>query len=133
MTTRTDTTLPEVLLLEDDVATTSILKIWLKGTCNLTAVSDAEGTFNAIEHLLSKNHLFDLMLFDINIPFPWNGLTLMKEICIRYTAYKDVPFVAQTAYAMPKDRDRLLEAGFCDYLPKPLDRELMIRTVLKHL
>ncbi len=133
MTTTQNYPLPEILLLEDDIATTSILGIWLRGLCHITAVTDGESTFRAIEGRLRENRLFDLMLFDINIPFPWNGLTLMEEIYKRYEPYKRIPFVAQTAYAMPQDKDRLLEAGFSGYISKPLDRELLIRIVQKHL
>ena len=57
----------------------------------------------------------------------------MEEICKRYEPYQRIPFVAQTAYAMPQDKDRLLEAGFSGYISKPLDRELLIRTVQKYL
>jgi two-component system cell cycle response regulator DivK len=133
MTATPNQSLPEILLLEDDFATTSILRIWLKGICNITAVADGASTIMAIENRLLQNRVFDLMLFDINIPFPWNGLTLMEEICKRFEAYGTVPFVAQTAYAMPQDRDRLLAAGFCDYMAKPLNRELLIRMVQGHL
>lgn len=129
MATTNENNLPEVLLLEDDAATISILGIWLRGTCHITAVTDGDSTLKVIKEHYERQHLFDLMLFDINIPFPWNGLTLMEEIRKRFEPYRKIPFIAETAYAMPHDRERLIAAGFSDYLSKPLDRDLLIQTV----
>jgi CheY-like chemotaxis protein len=133
MTTITDPSLPGILILEDDIPTTSILKIWLRGFCNITTVSDGESALREINSRMREGNVFDLMLFDINIPFPWNGLSLMEEIRKNHECYIHIPFVAQTAYAMPSDKERLLEAGFSDYLAKPLEREVLVRTVLKNL
>jgi len=133
MISTTDNNLPGILLLEDDGPTISILNIWLRGICRITTVTDGDTTLKVLTENLERGYLFELMLFDINIPFPWNGLTLKEEILRRYKPYARVPFVAETAYAMPSDRDRLLAAGFVDYLSKPLERELLVRTVQKHL
>ncbi len=121
--------LPDLLLLEDDPPTASILQIWLKGLCNITVVQDGSETLDQIAARYCKGKLFDVMLFDINIPYPWNGITLMTEIRKRWEAYKEVPFIAETAYALPEDRFRILEAGFCDYFCKPLSREPLVEVV----
>ena len=76
----------------------------------------------------------DVILLDINIP-GINGLDLARQI----RANKDnldlasVPIIATTANVLLGDRERCLEAGCDEYLPKPLDiRRLrqMIRSYL---
>jgi CheY-like chemotaxis protein len=124
-----DPGLPEILLLEDDPSTATIIQIWLKGICNIALVQDGNETLEKIASHYVKGKLFDLMLFDINIPYPWNGITLMKEIRKRWEAYNTIPFIAETAYALPEDRFRILEAGFCDYFCKPLSREPLLEIV----
>jgi len=126
-------TLPEILILEDDFPTATILKIWLKGVCNISVVTDGDAALRLIESRLDQGQTFDLMLFDINIPFPWNGVSLMQEIKKRWELYSNIPFVAETAYAMPHDKERILSAGYVDYLPKPLEKQSLIDTLQKYL
>jgi two-component system cell cycle response regulator DivK len=72
---------------------------------------------------LLDSEMPDLILLDINIPGV-HGL----ELAGRFKADRrlaDIPLVATTANVLLGDRERCLEAGCDDYLPKPLDiREL---------
>lgn len=69
----------------------------------------------------------DLILLDVNIPGV-NGLEIARRISVD-ERLGDVPLVAITANVLVGDRERCLEAGCDEYLPKPLDikrlRELM--------
>jgi len=42
------------------------------------------------------------------------------------------PIVAMTAYSMKEDRERFLEAGMDDYLPKPIKANMLIRKVIEY-
>jgi CheY-like chemotaxis protein len=42
-----------------------------------------------------------------------------------------VPIVAMTAHAMKGDREKCLEAGMDDYIPKPVKRELILEMLEK--
>lgn len=65
----------------------------------------------------------DLILLDINIP-GIHGLELASRLKAD-GRLADVPLIATTANVLQGDRERCLEAGCDDYLPKPLDiREL---------
>ena len=46
---------------------------------------------------------------------------------------KDLPVIAQTAYAMSGEKEKILEAGCDDYLSKPLGAEKLLETVIKWL
>jgi CheY-like chemotaxis protein len=72
---------------------------------------------------LAQHERPDLILLDINIP-GLNGLELARRLKSD-PALASIPVIATTANVLLGDRERCLEAGCDDYLPKPLDvREL---------
>jgi two-component system, cell cycle response regulator DivK len=58
-----------------------------------------------------------LVLLDILLP-DMNGMEVMQRLR-KDPLLQQVPIVAVTALARPEDRDRLLQAGFTDYISKP--------------
>lgn len=69
----------------------------------------------------------DIILLDINLP-GIDGLELARRFKSDYRL-ASIPLIATTAQVLVGDRERCLEAGCDDYLPKPLDirklREVM--------
>lgn len=61
----------------------------------------------------------DIILLDINLP-GISGLELAREFKSD-ARLAPVPLIATTAQVLVGDRERCLEAGCDDYLPKPLD------------
>ncbi len=61
----------------------------------------------------------DIILLDINLPGK-SGLELAREFKAN-ERLAPVPLIATTAQVLVGDRERCLEAGCDDYLPKPLD------------
>jgi two-component system cell cycle response regulator DivK len=71
----------------------------------------------------------DIILLDINLP-GIDGLELAR----RFKAdarLAPIPLIATTAQVLVGDRERCLEAGCDDYLPKPLDIR-KLREVIRH-
>ena len=71
----------------------------------------------------------DLILLDVNIP-GINGLDLARMIRDD-EKLATVPVVATTANVLVGDKERCLEAGCDEYLPKPLDIR-RLREVMDH-
>jgi CheY-like chemotaxis protein len=65
----------------------------------------------------------DLVLMDIQLKGVLNGLEVVTKL--RERGY-ETPIIALTAYAMVGDRDRCLQAGCNEYLPKPLPIEQLV-------
>ena len=72
-----------------------------------------------------------LILSDIAMPGE-DGLTFLHKVRA-LQRIRDVPILAFTAYASDTDRQRLLKAGFTDYIVKPMDPDRLVNTLTKVL
>ena len=71
----------------------------------------------------------NLVLLDIRMPLV-DGYGAMREI---RSKNKEIPIIAQTAYALAEDRMKALKMGFTDYLEKPIEQMTIITTIRKYL
>ena len=124
---------PKLLILEDDKLNGILLKTLLKSYGKITLVESGEQALNEIESKLILGQIFDLMIFDINLPGNWDGIKLMNEIKSTWQEYSEVPFIAQTAYGLKEDRDKLLKLGFNEYISKPISEPVLIKIIEEFL
>jgi len=104
----------KILIVEDEFTNTQLFREILRKTnIQITSVEDGP---SAIE-VLKKDQHFDLVLLDIKLPV-MDGFETFKEL--RKICPQQV-IVAQTAYTRREDEIRIREAGFDDYLSKPIN------------
>lgn len=123
----------KIFIVEDDRMNRLVLKKMLDNVGINSLAEDGDESLRIIEEAYKKGEFFDVMLFDINLPAPWDGIKLMHEIKSKWKEYKYIPFIAQTAYAMKGDKERLLEAGFDNYLPKPVNKKELINMLFNQI
>jgi len=123
----------EIFIVEDDLMNKLVLYEMTKSLGHVITAVNGEETLKVIERTFNEGKIFDIMLFDINLPPPWDGIVLMKEIRKKWKEYKTIPFVAQTAYAMTGDKEKLLESGFDDYISKPINQQELYSIIKNQL
>jgi CheY-like chemotaxis protein/signal transduction histidine kinase len=110
-----------ILVVEDDVrnvfALTNVLEP--KGM----KVTVARNGLEALE-ALERDPKLELVLMDIMMP-EMDGIEATRAIR-KQTKWAKLPIIALTAKAMKDDQQRCLEAGANDYIPKPLDVEMLL-------
>jgi len=60
----------------------------------------------------------NLIILDIQLPV-MNGIEICTELR-KMEKFNDVPIIAVTSFAMKGDKERILEAGFNEYISKPI-------------
>jgi len=113
------TGLPErrlnILVAEDDKVNQLVVLGMLKN--EQYSITIAENGIEAIK--LFEENEFDLILMDIQMP-QLDGIEATKRIRkMEEGTFRHIPIIAVTAYALQDDREKFLEAGMDDYIPKP--------------
>jgi signal transduction histidine kinase len=114
-----------ILLVEDEECNVILLKELLVDT-GLNIVV-AETGIEAIQFAASQ--AFDLVLMDIRLP-DMDGYQAANHIKQLNPTLK---IIAQTAYATLNDKQKAIDAGFNDYISKPIKVELLLTLLNKYL
>jgi two-component system sensor histidine kinase/response regulator len=117
----------EVLLVEDhpinrELARELLQQVGLK-------VTEAHNGLEALALLDAQR--FDAVLMDVQMPV-MDGIEAVHAIRAQ-ERLQQLPVVAMTAHAMLGDRERFLEAGMSDYVPKPIEEQELYRALGRFL
>ncbi|KPA10788.1 PAS domain S-box [Candidatus Magnetomorum sp. HK-1] len=119
-----------ILVVEDHVVNQKVII----GMLNKLGFN-ADTAYNGIEAIkaLQKKD-YDLIFMDIQMP-KMNGFEATQAIRDRKTPVKnhDIIIIALTANAMKSDRDKCIESGMNDYLPKPFNSSDLQGMIKKYM
>jgi signal transduction histidine kinase/FixJ family two-component response regulator len=77
-----------------------------------------------------KKEDYDLVLMDIQMPI-MDGYTTARVI--RDELKSNIPIIAMTAHVLIGEKEKCLNAGMDDYLPKPIDEQFLFEILKKYL
>jgi signal transduction histidine kinase/CheY-like chemotaxis protein/CHASE3 domain sensor protein len=106
----------KILVVDDDMRNVFALSKVLKDRGMI--IIKAENGIRAIEKL-KANKDTALVLMDIMMP-EMDGYETMREIR-KMDEFRNLPIIALTAKAMKEDRQKTIDAGANDYIPKPVE------------
>ncbi len=115
----------KVLLVEDSEDNQILISHYLSAAG--LSVEVARNGREGIEK--ARRQRFDLVVMDIQMP-GMDGHEAARRL--RAEGFKK-PIIALTANAFKEDRDRAFESGFSEYLTKPVNRTLLLRTLDQRL
>lgn len=100
---------------EEDSQIVAAMMLEMAGAEVMTANNGREGLS------VIRNNRPHLVISDLSMP-ELDGWGMMRELNMDRTTM-DIPVVALTAHAMVGNRERAIQAGFTNYISKPLDPE----------
>ncbi len=115
-----------ILIVEDEEINSMYLEELLLETGN--KIIHAKNGQEAVD-ICKSNKEINLILMDIKMPV-MDGYEAIKQI---KKERMDIPVIAQTAYALKKDENKIRNSGFTDYLSKPIKQKKLLETIQKHL
>ncbi len=115
----------KTLIVEDDENSEMYLREIIKSLCKEIFI--AKTGIEAIE-ICRKNPDIDLVLMDIQLP-DTNGYEATRQI---REFNKNVVIIAQTAFAMNKDKEKAIKAGCNDYISKPTKKDELSALIRKY-
>lgn len=118
--------LPRILYIEDTPQNRDIVRRYLADEFEVIEAEDGE---HGVERVLRDTP--DLVLMDLSLP-RLDGWEATRRLKANATV-KHIPVIAVTAHASREDQTRAMQAGCCDYITKPVDRELLIDSIKKQL
>ncbi|MEO5668828.1 MAG: PAS domain-containing protein [Bdellovibrionota bacterium] len=114
----------KILLVEDSPDNQALISIFLsRAGAAIDIASDGEQGYRKA----SEGH-YDLVLMDVQMPV-LDGIAAVKRL--RSDGYRG-PVIALTAHAMKEERVRCIEAGFNDFISKPVIREDLVSAVARY-
>jgi PAS domain S-box-containing protein len=117
---------PRILIVDDDKESIQIIKLLLNGKFELIVAYDGQ---EAIEKFMLEKP--DMVLMDIRMP-EVDGFTAFSEIR-KQSKRVNVPIIAITAWAMEQDRNTILKHGFNDFIAKPINHKILVKTLGKYI
>jgi CheY-like chemotaxis protein len=103
-----------VLVVDDHDSQRALFKL-LADRLDITVHTVASGA-EALEAI--ETYRFDAVLMDVQMPV-MNGFECTKAMRKQMQGY--TPIIAVTACVFPGDREKCLDSGMDDYLPKPFE------------
>lgn len=115
----------EILVAEDDLSSIILLKEFLdKEDMNITVVTDGQEAVNSCLHSQFDLVLMDMKMSEMN---GYKATRLIKEFNPKLV------IIGLSAYAMPDQIQKALDAGCNDYITKPISQNMFLDKLNKYL
>src|SRR5262249_1887631 len=113
-----------VLVVDDEVDARELMRAVLESHAAIVSVVETAG--EALHEL--QRQAFDVLISDIGMP-DHDGFWLVRAIRPGSDLPRDIPAIAVTAYAGPREREIAVEAGYNWHLAKPVEPDQLVALV----
>jgi len=119
----------EVLLVDDNPVNMVLNNKMMKSLTPDAKLTEVVNGLEALEECKKKN--FSLILMDVQMPV-MNGIEATQQIRL-LQGYENVPIIGVTAGNVLGEKEKCLESGMNDFLPKPLRQADLLEMLKKYI
>lgn len=117
----------KILIVEDDEISSMVIeKFARQKDWQFVLAKNGQEAVNAY-----REYTFDAILMDVQMPVldGYQATGVIRQLESQLGTH--TPIIAMTAYALKGDREKCIESGMDDYLPKPIDADAFYTVVEK--
>jgi signal transduction histidine kinase/CheY-like chemotaxis protein len=121
-----------ILVAEDNLVNQTVVKRMLvKGGFEVDVAANGEQAL----HKIMSGTPYDLVFMDCQMPRVdgYEAARRIRDLEQKSNEGGHIPIIALTANAMQGDREKCLDAGMDDYIPKPIKKEMMFEMLRRHI
>lgn len=119
------------ILLVEDIEINREIFITLLEDTNVK-IDIAENGIDAIEKFGNQQDKYDVIIMDIQMPY-MDGYKATRAIrALDGEKAKNIPIIAMTANAFSEDIKKCMDAGMNAHIAKPIDKDIVVRTIVRH-
>ncbi len=122
-------TSPHVLLVDDNPVNMVLNNRMMKSLIPDAKLTEATDGLQALEQC--RDQFFDIVLMDVQMPV-MDGIEATKQIRL-LPDYATVPIIGVTAGNVLGEKEKCLDSGMNDFLPKPLRQNDLLEVLKKHI
>lgn len=120
---------PQVLLVDDNPVNMVLNHKMMRSLVPDAQLTEATDGLQAV--LQCKEKMFNIILMDVQMPV-MDGLEATKQIRL-LQEYSNVPIIGVTAGNVLGEKEKCLDSGMNDFLPKPLRQTDLLEMLKKHI
>ncbi|KAI0435616.1 hypothetical protein F4803DRAFT_300752 [Xylaria telfairii] len=117
-----------IIAAEDNLINQKVL-VRMLHSFRFSQIDVAGNGAEAVSMLNGSSGMYDLILMDVSMPV-MDGFEATAKL--RESGVK-LPIIAMTAYALAGDMEKVLEKGMDDYIAKPMNKNVLLRKLLRWL
>ena len=117
----------KILIVEDNTETQLIIKVSIRDLYDSTVVSNGQEALDSF-----KDNNYSLVLLDINLGGEMDGRDVLERIRGELNQ-PNLPVIIITAYDLPDREKSFLMSLTCDYLEKPISKDILLSSINKCL
>lgn len=119
----------EILLVDDNPVNMALNKRMMESLAPDAILTEVVNGMQALEACQKKN--FSIVLMDVQMPV-MNGIEATEQIR-KLPGYEKIPIIGVTAGNVAGEREKCLESGMADFLPKPFKKADLQEILQKYI